>query len=255
GSRAGATRRLRRGDRLLEPRRRARSEAIRRPLQSRHCGLTAGPDGCRARRPAPFRRDRAPQRLREGSSSGAPHAERDGGSLRLFLFCTCLIAAGACRRDGGGGRETPIVLICIDPLRADHLPAYGYRGVATPALDSFARDSILFENAYAHVPLTLASHATIFTGLLPPQTGIRYNYGFSLAPGLETIASFLKASGRTTGGAVSAFVLTRRTGIDHGFDFYDDAISAVDPPERDGSLTERALAGWLEKERSHPFFA
>ena len=29
----------------------------------------------------------------------------------------------------------PIVLVSIDSLRADHLPAYGYRKVATPALN------------------------------------------------------------------------------------------------------------------------
>ena len=161
----------------------------------------------------------------------------------------------ACRRGGPPARETPVVLICVDTLRADHLPAYGYRGVATPALDALARDSILFENAYSHVPLTLASHATIFTGLLPPQTGIRDNYGFTLPPGLETIASLLKASGRATGGAVSAFVLTRKTGIDRGFDFYDDAIEQADPPERPGNITEQSLEKWLEGVRSGPFFA
>jgi choline-sulfatase len=149
----------------------------------------------------------------------------------------------------------PVVLISVDTLRADHLPAYGYRGVATPALDALARDSILFENAYSHVPLTLASHATLFTGLLPPQTGVRDNYGFSLKPGLETLASFLKSSGRETGGAVSAAVLTRKTGIGRGFDFYEDNVGDRDPPEREGSLTELALEGWLEARRSRPFFA
>src|SRR6202171_6694308 len=98
----------------------------------------------------------------------------------LFLLLT--LAFAGCARAPGAVSRPPVVLISVDTLRADHLPAYGYRGVATPALDAFARDSILFENAYSHVPLTLASHATLFPGLLPPQTGIRDNYGFTLPP-------------------------------------------------------------------------
>jgi hypothetical protein len=31
---------------------------------------------------------------------------------------------------------TPVVFISIDTLRADHLPAYGYEQVETPALDA-----------------------------------------------------------------------------------------------------------------------
>ena len=71
-----------------------------------------------------------------------------------------------------------IVLISIDTLRSDHLPAYGYDQVETPHIDAFRRDAVLFRRAYAHIPLTLPSHATIFTGVLPADTGIRDNAGF-----------------------------------------------------------------------------
>ena len=48
----------------------------------------------------------------------------------------------------------PVILISIDTLRADHLPAYGYAKVETPGIDALQRDSMLFENAYSHCPLT-----------------------------------------------------------------------------------------------------
>ena len=76
----------------------------------------------------------------------------------------------------------PVVVISIDTLRSDHLPAYGYRGVRTPAIDAFAHDAIVFERAYSHSPLTLPSHSTILTGLLPSATGVRDNAGFRLEP-------------------------------------------------------------------------
>ncbi len=83
----------------------------------------------------------------------------------------------------------------VDTLRADRLPAYGYRR-ATPALDALARESVLFENALSHVPLTLPSHVSIFTGLLPFRHGVRDNVGYRLADSPATLAG-ISGSGAT----------------------------------------------------------
>ena len=89
-----------------------------------------------------------------------------------------LLALGAL---GCAPREppAPIVLVSIDTLRADRLPAYGHRAGSTPAIDALARDAVRFENAYAHYPLTLPSHLTMLTGLLPPRHGVRDNVGYA----------------------------------------------------------------------------
>src|SRR5207245_1306432 len=107
----------------------------------------------------------------------------------------------------------------IDTLRADHLPAYGYRLLETPNLDGLARDAVVFENALSHVPLSLPSHASLFTGLLPFQHGVRDNLGYRLDKSRTTLAGFLRARGYATGAAVSAFVLHHGSGIGQGFDF------------------------------------
>lgn len=62
---------------------------------------------------------------------------------------------------GRGDTATPVVVISIDTLRADRLPAYGYVGVETPAIDALAGDGVVFDNAYSHTPLTLPSHASL----------------------------------------------------------------------------------------------
>src|SRR3954464_12864902 len=77
---------------------------------------------------------------------------------------------------------TPVILISIDTLRADHLPAYGYRGVATPHIDALALRSIVFENAYSPCPLTLPAHASLLSGRVPPGHGVRNNLGYALRP-------------------------------------------------------------------------
>jgi glucan phosphoethanolaminetransferase (alkaline phosphatase superfamily) len=77
----------------------------------------------------------------------------------------------ACSRPEGpnieGVEGAPVILISIDTLRSDRLPVYGYDRVETPNLDAFARDSITFERVYSHTPLTLPSHASILSGILP----------------------------------------------------------------------------------------
>jgi arylsulfatase A-like enzyme len=121
-----------------------------------------------------------------------------------------------------------VVLISIDTLRADHLPAYGYRAVETPAIDRLRRDSILFENAYAHVPLTLPFHASLLTGRLPGGHGVRDNLGYRLDPSSHpTLARLLRARGYATGAAVSAYVMRAATGLGDAFDFYDHRIRAA----------------------------
>ena len=154
----------------------------------------------------------------------------------------------------------PVVLISIDTLRSDRLPAYGYEGVETPALDAFARDALLFERAYAHYPLTLPSHVALLTGQLPPATGVRDNAGYRLADAHATyLPRLLRAAGYATGAAVSSFVLRGSTGLAQGFDHYEDAVTGGAGghlgPERDGRRTLEAALRWLDQAAAaRPFF-
>ena len=135
-------------------------------------------------------------------SGGPEPVDRKGGGregvlLRFALpaaMLAGLLPAASCFR-GSVFPRAPVVVISIDTLRADHLPAYGYRGVATPNLDALARDSVVFENALSQVPLTLPSHASLFTGLLPFEHGVRDNLGYRLAKSHETLAAFLRRQG------------------------------------------------------------
>src|SRR5262249_20007415 len=156
---------------------------------------------------------------------------------RLGLLSILLVLAAACSRRGAGVfPRAPVVVISIDTLRADHLPAYGYPGVATPNLDALARDAIVFENAVSHVPLTLPSHVSLWPGRLPFQHGVRDNAGYRAGAVHPTLAAFLKARGYATGGAVSAFVLDHASGVGEGFEFYDDHVESRDASEAAGRV-------------------
>src|SRR5438105_655353 len=116
--------------------------------------------------------------------------------LRVLAILSLVLAA--CGRRGAVDPKAPIIIISIDTLRSDHLPAYGYTKVETPAIDNFRKDAILFERAYSHCPLTLVSHASLFTGVLPAEHGIRDNLGYNLDPKTKTIAELVKAKGYAT---------------------------------------------------------
>jgi tetratricopeptide (TPR) repeat protein len=180
-----------------------------------------------------------------------------------WLALAALGLAGCSRAPGTFGPfpGAPVVLISIDTLRADRLPAYGYAAGRTPALDALAREGIVFEDVYSHCPLTLPAHASMLTGLLPPHHGVRDNIGFSLEATHETLASRFRVEGWRTGAAVSAYVLREQTGIGQGFELYDDAIEiegdtmALGTLQRDGSVAVEVLARWIEKAGGQPFFA
>ncbi|HWW85955.1 MAG TPA: sulfatase, partial [Vicinamibacterales bacterium] len=132
--------------------------------------------------------------------------------------------------------DSNVLLVTIDTLRADHVGAYGSPKGLTPTVDEFAREGLRFERTYAHVPLTLPSHATIMTGKYPLHNGVRDNGTFRLAPRAATLASALESDGYRTAAFVGSFVLDARFGLDSGFDSYDDRMlgsgSELEPVER-----------------------
>jgi len=180
--------------------------------------------------------------------------------LRRLVLILVFLAFSCHRAIPRASNRIPVILITIDTLRSDHLPAYGYHDVETPAIDAFRNDAILFERAWSHVPLTLPSHTTMFTGRLPFENGVRDNIGFHLDRGVPTLPALLKGNGYATGAAVSAFVLRRETGIDRGFDFYDDNIDPannggnVGRVQRKGNETAALAKKWIGEHSSQPFF-
>lgn len=125
----------------------------------------------------------------------------------------------------------PIVLITLEGISAIQLPLYGNRGLVTPALDALASDGVVFERAYAHVPLTLPAHVALLSGRLPHETGVRDNIGDVVPPSARLVSSMLADRGYTTGGVVSSFALRADTGLASGFTFFDDELNEHQPDD------------------------
>ena len=63
--------------------------------------------------------------------------------------------------------DTPVVLVLIDTLRADHLSCYGYPLETSPHLDELASRSFLFEANSTQCNATFPSITSVFTGVYP----------------------------------------------------------------------------------------
>jgi choline-sulfatase len=177
-------------------------------------------------------------------------------STRLSVAAAlALLAACSASDTGTPGSLDPaprsLLVITLDTTRADRLGTYG-GDVETPHLDALASRGVRFERAYATAPVTLPAHASLFTGLYPPQHGVRNN-GIHVVPEtVDTLAERLATAGWQTAAFVSAAVLERRFGLDQGFATYDDDLSAGKPgglrmiAAREAPVTIAAARAWLD---------
>ena len=170
-------------------------------------------------------------------------------------------AAGPALSSGTPPRAAPnLVLLTLDTTRADRLGCYGHRGARTPVLDRLAARGVRYAHAWAPTPLTLPSHATLLTGLLPPEHGLRDNGTAVLPATLPTVATVLAGRGYATGAFVSSRVLDARFGLGRGFAVYDDRMAAervgeYGYPERSAAAVTNAALAWLAGlAGARPFF-
>ena len=170
------------------------------------------------------------------------------------------VAASGCRAGSdapaSSGATAPrhLIIVTIDTLRADRLGAYGNTTVPTPHFDRIAREGVRAADATTHVPITRPSHTSLFTGRYPPEHGVRDNISLPLASDVPTLAEALKARDFATAAFVSSFVLDSNSGLNRGFDHYDDAVDtgngteavSISNAQRRGDVTLGRVEAWLD---------
>ncbi len=203
------------------------------------------------------------------SAEAARHPMRTGSTdphrsppIRSLL-AACLLLGGlpaVFARPAGAAPEKPnLLVVTIDTLRADRVGAFGHKGARTPAMDGLARRGVLFSRAYSHVPLTLPSHCSLFTGFLPITHGVRDN-GERLRSTPLTLAEIASGQGYATAAIVGAFPLDSRFGLDRGFETYDDLYGSRNRVqdmafvERRAEEVNRKAEEWIRVHTRQPFF-
>ncbi len=185
--------------------------------------------------------------------------------MKRFRLAGLILTLLACGKGGDGERPPNIILITLESLRPDHMGCYGYSLDTTPNLDEFARSAIRFTDVQAVTSWTLASHASILTGLYPSEHQVREPRD-RLGGAYETIAERLSAEdgkrgageGYQTAAFVSGPFLRSSYNLDQGFDLYDDSAAAPTQEEGHGEVTnpemERKLARFFRQTSARPLF-
>ncbi len=101
-----------------------------------------------------------------------------------------------------------ILIITVDALRYDCVsynpdrPMLERSGVSsmvnTPAIDEIAYNSSVFTNCFSTNTYTTAAHASLFTGLYPPNHGLRPFFYKKLSDNCITLAEILRKNGFKT---------------------------------------------------------
>jgi len=222
---------------------------------------------------------RAAAALLPGSAGGRK-------ALLAGLAVLAALSLGAPRfwgiqQQAGGGpvkADLPnIVIIVMDPARADHFSCYGYNRPTTPNVDRLAQEGVLFEQATATAPWTLPSHASLFTGLYTAQH--RTDRATPrLGGSLVTLAELLKGEGYQTAGFSNNPWVSPQGNFHQGFDLFEGMWSRSSPLHRlapvwiatrlkdrlgeetshssDAAVTNDRIRWWMDRVRrgSSPFF-
>lgn len=174
--------------------------------------------------------------------AGAVHRRLAVTAVGAFVALVC--GRGLATAPSGTLREEPlpplaeapsrlegrpnIVMILLDTVGAADLSAYASPPAATPRLDAFARQAVVYGRCLSPSPWSLPAHASLFTGLFPPQHGAGFDPAAppcrprGLAPRFETLAQALGRQGYAT----AAIVANQPTfdpvfGLDRGFRHLD----------------------------------
>jgi arylsulfatase A-like enzyme len=175
-----------------------------------------------------------------------------------------------------------VLLVIWDAVRASRLSVYGHDRRTTPTLERMATEGVVFERAFSTAPWTTPAHASLFTGLYPPQLSVDWWTPLDDEP--VVLAEMFAGQGyRTAGITANRFATSRESGLSRGFSHYDDyhvfswgdVVNAtaigrtvampdnrrhalgIDKPlgHKDAYQVDREFLDWLDRDDDRPFFA
>jgi arylsulfatase A-like enzyme len=174
-----------------------------------------------------------------------------GGSGALAVVASLTLGVPALRErvaiaNLGEARPGPnILLLILDTVRAQSLSLYGYERATTPMLERIGDDGVVFENAIAPSSWTLASHASMFTGVAPNRLTADW---FVRLDGTEpTLAEVLASEGYATAAFAANYLYAGRpSGLARGFTRYQDEFHWYSRVVRN-SFIAQTLNHWFRR--------
>jgi len=182
----------------------------------------------------------------------------------VFLFGLLLLPSSFILLPLGAEPAPPVVnfsnpnilFIAVDDLNdwVGHLG--GHPQAKTPNIDRLARQGVSFSRAYCSAPLCNPSRVSLFTGILPSNSGV-YGNGEKFRdklPAAITLMQYLRTHGYSTQGGGKTFHGSG-PGDPASWDYYNRPSAKRYVGKRDEGLAEDAWAPWgpLDVEDSEMF--
>ena len=145
------------------------------------------------------------------------------------------------------GDRPSVVMVVLDTTRRDMLGCYGSPRGLTPMLDELAKESTIYEHAFAPAHWTVPSHAALFTGLYAQTHGCSYEHKIWLDDEFITLAEMLRDAGyRNT--ALTSNLYLKTCNLMQGFEHRRLLIGPYDGlAVREAALQLGTPAYWVDK--------
>ncbi len=176
------------------------------------------------------------------------------------MFCRSIAILVIVISVSAHGEPPNLVLLSVDTLRADFLGCYGCKWDISPNIDALAEKSLVFDDAQCETPLTGPSFAAMFTSRYPRMVGATRN-GMRVSDDVPLVAERIRDAGYHTFAAQSNWTLRGRlSGLDRGFDVYDESFGQrrwgfYKGERRAEELAHAALELLEQRPEDKPFFA
>lgn len=178
---------------------------------------------------------------------------------RWSPWCALLILVSSLACGGRGARipePRQIILVSFDTLRADHVGPWREDPAAwkaTPNLDAFARDAVVFKNALSTATSTTQAHKSIFYGLYSHThrtTMLRY----PIEERVTAPVDVLRRSGLQTAAMACLGAINEQVGLAHGFDEVDWRRCVYREVTSDLPTLTKTSFPWLRSHAENEYF-
>jgi arylsulfatase A-like enzyme len=205
-----------------------------------------------------------PARRRAHAPTGAPPlgaSDRGRQWVRASVLGCGLALLAACSRgtpSGAPAEGSSVLVTLLDAGAPRRSSAYGFERPTTPFLETLVAEGTRFEDASAAAPYTLASVASLFTGLSADAHRV-LEAGDTLPDDVPTLAESFQAAGYATFGLSSNAHIHKRFGFDRGFEPFEFHHARLDTTPHH-AVPDRLWASLLAQldrvaaERTIPFF-
>ena len=150
-------------------------------------------------------------------------------------------------KDREEGSQSMVFIVIADTLRTDRLGVYNPSKKCSPRIDEFAKDAVVFNEAYSTAPWTLPAHMSLFTGLYPQGHNVNFS-DTRIEDDIPILFEYLQKKFVTYCFNANGY-MSGLYGFSRGFDFYRESFR--DHVERKAALNLFENAKKLINDEKH----